>query len=114
MAGSQKNREVFIQSVIRLLRAFNFDGLDVDWRYPAEGTSRDSQTEEDKQRFTELCKVRSLISPLEPAFSEKSHTANAMHEIISHLTETENHASVLYRSWKQPLSMKELQVTRKD
>uniref|UniRef100_A0A3Q3F9K5 Chitinase-3-like protein 1 n=1 Tax=Labrus bergylta TaxID=56723 RepID=A0A3Q3F9K5_9LABR len=71
MAGSQKNREVFIQSVIRLLRAFNFDGLDVDWRYPAE---------EDKQRFTELCK-------------------------------TENHASVLYRSWKQPLSMKELRLS---
>uniref|UniRef100_A0A3Q3F107 Chitotriosidase-1-like n=1 Tax=Labrus bergylta TaxID=56723 RepID=A0A3Q3F107_9LABR len=65
MAGSQENRQLFIQSVIKLLRAFNFDGLDVDWRYPAE---------EDKQRFTELCKVRSLISPLEPAFSEKSHT----------------------------------------
>ncbi|XP_060913382.1 chitotriosidase-1-like [Labrus mixtus] len=47
MAGSQENREVFIQSVIELLRAFNFDGLNLDWRYP---------TEEDKQRFTELCK----------------------------------------------------------
>uniref|UniRef100_A0A3Q3G043 Chitinase-3-like protein 1 n=1 Tax=Labrus bergylta TaxID=56723 RepID=A0A3Q3G043_9LABR len=65
MAGSQENREVFIKSVIKLLRAIHFDGLNLDWRYPAE---------EDKQRFTELCKVRSLISPLELAFSEKSHT----------------------------------------
>uniref|UniRef100_A0A3Q3F4M9 chitinase n=1 Tax=Labrus bergylta TaxID=56723 RepID=A0A3Q3F4M9_9LABR len=65
MAGSQENREVFIKSVIKLLRAINFDGLNLDWRYPAE---------EDKQIFTKLCKVRSLISPLELAFSEKSHT----------------------------------------
>uniref|UniRef100_A0A3Q3FAV6 GH18 domain-containing protein n=1 Tax=Labrus bergylta TaxID=56723 RepID=A0A3Q3FAV6_9LABR len=47
MAGSQENREVFIKSVIKLLRPLKFDGLNLDWRYP---------TEEDKQRFTELCK----------------------------------------------------------
>uniref|UniRef100_A0A3Q3ESJ8 GH18 domain-containing protein n=1 Tax=Labrus bergylta TaxID=56723 RepID=A0A3Q3ESJ8_9LABR len=78
MAGSQKNREVFIQSVIRLLRAFNFDGLDVDWRYPAE---------EDKQRFTELCKVRSLISPLEPeletAFVDEGTSSNQERLILA-------------------------------
>nr|XP_020515760.1 chitinase-3-like protein 1 [Labrus bergylta] len=68
MAGSQKNREVFIQSVIRLLRAFNFDGLDVDWRYPAE---------EDKQRFTELCKE------LETAFVDEGTSSNQERLILA-------------------------------
>uniref|UniRef100_A0A3Q3G1W2 Chitinase-3-like protein 1 n=1 Tax=Labrus bergylta TaxID=56723 RepID=A0A3Q3G1W2_9LABR len=74
MAGSQENREVFIKSVIKLLRAIHFDGLNLDWRYPAE---------EDKQRFTELCKVRSLISPLELAFSEKRTSSNQERLILA-------------------------------
>nr|XP_029138665.1 acidic mammalian chitinase-like [Labrus bergylta] len=68
MAGSQENREVFIQSVIKLLRAFNFDGLDVDWRYPAE---------EDKQRFTELCKE------LETAFVDEGTSSNQERLILA-------------------------------
>uniref|UniRef100_A0A3Q3FUH0 chitinase n=1 Tax=Labrus bergylta TaxID=56723 RepID=A0A3Q3FUH0_9LABR len=66
MAGSQENREVFIKSVIKLLRAFNFDGLNLDWRYPAE---------EDKQRFTELCKE------LETAFVDEG-TSNNQERLI--------------------------------
>uniref|UniRef100_A0A3Q3ET14 GH18 domain-containing protein n=1 Tax=Labrus bergylta TaxID=56723 RepID=A0A3Q3ET14_9LABR len=64
--GTEK--EVFIQSVIRLLRAFNFDGLDVDWRYPAE---------EDKQRFTELCKE------LETAFVDEGTSSNQERLILA-------------------------------
>uniref|UniRef100_A0A3Q3FSG9 chitinase n=1 Tax=Labrus bergylta TaxID=56723 RepID=A0A3Q3FSG9_9LABR len=58
--------EVFIKSVIKLLRAFNFDGLNLDWRYPAE---------EDKQRFTELCKE------LETAFVDEG-TSNNQERLI--------------------------------
>uniref|UniRef100_A0A3Q3LUU2 Chitotriosidase-1-like n=1 Tax=Labrus bergylta TaxID=56723 RepID=A0A3Q3LUU2_9LABR len=68
MAGSQENRQLFIQSVIKLLRAFNFDGLDVDWRYPAE---------EDKQRFTELCKE------LETAFVDEGTSSNQERLILA-------------------------------
>ncbi|KAM6981988.1 chitotriosidase-1-like [Tautogolabrus adspersus] len=68
MSGSQENREVFIKSVIKLLRPFKFDGLNLDWRYPAA---------EDKQRFTELCKE------LKTAFVDEGTSSNQERLILA-------------------------------
>lgn len=55
LVASPELRSNFIQSTIRFLREHKFDGIDLDWEYPSY---RDGSSQDDKDRYATLIKVR--------------------------------------------------------
>lgn len=52
-----KNRTTFAKSVLKILKIYDADGIDLDWEYPAiEGLPGHAFKKEDKQNFTFLVK----------------------------------------------------------
>lgn len=53
LVNSPAARKKFIDHVIQFIQKYNFDGLDLDWEYPANRGGKP----EDKQNFVTLVKV---------------------------------------------------------
>ena len=54
LVSSTDNMHQFANKTVQFLRNYGFDGLDIDWEYPAARGSPPA----DKGRFTDLLQVR--------------------------------------------------------
>ncbi len=64
MAASEEARNKFAQQCVELIKAYGFDGIDIDWEYP--GYADHSGTPEDKVNYTLFLKaIREALDALE-------------------------------------------------
>ncbi|XP_014246008.1 chitinase-like protein 4 [Cimex lectularius] len=54
IARSEESRRTFAKGVIQFLRQYNFEGINIDWQYPA---FREGSIDKDRNNFVELLKT---------------------------------------------------------
>ncbi|MGK9251404.1 glycosyl hydrolase family 18 protein [Paenibacillus humicus] len=58
VAADEISRRTFAGSAVQFLRAYGFDGFDIDWEYPVEGgETTNARGPQDKENFTLLVKT---------------------------------------------------------
>ena len=124
--SSEKNREAFSKSVLKILQIYSVDGIDLDWEYPAiEGHPGHVFKPEDKQNFTFLIESlrRNLGETYEISFAAGAHkefltnsiewgkvmplvnNVNLMtYDLVNGYSKTTGHHSALMKTNQQHLS----------
>ncbi len=65
MARSAENRAKFVKSVVKFIRKYKLDGLDIDWEYPGLPGMGNPYIPEDKENFTALmCELREGLNSI--------------------------------------------------
>ena len=54
--SSKNSRKIFIDSIIDLIKKYDFDGSDLDWEYPSVSFANISSSKDDISNFVFLCK----------------------------------------------------------
>lgn len=54
MAALEDNRNKFADDCLRVIKAFNLDGIDIDWEYPTSSMAKISSSPEDTKNYTLL------------------------------------------------------------
>jgi len=59
MAKTPEGQKKFVESVVKFIKKYNLDGLDIDWEYPGLPGNGNAYIPEDKENFSALmCKLR--------------------------------------------------------
>lgn len=65
MARTPENRKKFIGSVVKFIKKYKLDGLDIDWEYPGMTGIGNQFIPEDKENFTALmCELREGLNEI--------------------------------------------------
>lgn len=55
-ASTPEGRSIFADTAIELMKAYNFDGIDIDWEYPCSSLAGIASSPNDKRNFTLMLK----------------------------------------------------------
>ncbi len=65
MARTPENRKKFVGSVVKFIKEYKLDGLDIDWEYPGMPGIGNPYMPEDKENFTTLmCELREGLNEI--------------------------------------------------
>jgi chitinase len=65
MARTSEGRKTFVESVVKFIKKYKLDGIDIDWEYPGLPGNGNPYIPEDKENFTALmCELRQGLNSI--------------------------------------------------